>query len=58
MKKLVSLLLAALMLLGMATAALAEDAPATVTITSLSASRSNWKCPTTRSASPSSICLL
>ena len=39
MKKLVSLLLAALMLLGMATAALAEDAPATVTITSLNAER-------------------
>ena len=39
MKKLVSLLLAALMLLGMATAALAEAAPATVTITSLNAER-------------------
>ena len=39
MKKLVSLLLAALMLLGMATAALAEDAPETVTITSLNAER-------------------
>ena len=39
MKKLVSLLLAALMLLGMATAALAEDAPATATITSLNAER-------------------
>lgn len=39
MKKLISLLLAALMLLGMATAALAEDAPATVTITSLNAER-------------------
>ena len=39
MKKLVSLLLAILMLLGMATAALAEDAPATVTITSLNAER-------------------
>ena len=37
MKKLVSLLLAALMLLGMATAALAEAAPETVTITSLNA---------------------
>ena len=39
MKKLVSLLLAALMLLGMATAALAEAAPETVTITSLNAER-------------------
>ena len=39
MKKLVSLLLAILMLLGMATAALAEDAPETVTITSLNAER-------------------
>ena len=39
MKKLVSLLLAALMLLGMATAALAEDAPETVTIASLNAER-------------------
>ena len=39
MKKLVSLLLAVLMLLGMATAALAEDAPETVTITSLNAER-------------------
>ena len=39
MKKLVSLLLAALMLLGMATAALAEDAPEIVTITSLNAER-------------------
>lgn len=39
MKKLVSLLLAALMLLGMATAALAEDAPETITITSLNAER-------------------
>ena len=39
MKKLVSLLLAALMLLGMATAALAEAAPATFTITSLNAER-------------------
>ena len=39
MKKLVSLLLAALMLLGMATAALAEVAPETVTITSLNAER-------------------
>ena len=39
MKKLISLLLAALMLLGMATAALAEDAPETVTITSLNAER-------------------
>ena len=39
MKKLVSLLLAILMLLGMATAALAEAAPATVTITSLNAER-------------------
>ena len=39
MKKLVSLLLAILMLLGMATAALAEDAPETITITSLNAER-------------------
>ena len=39
MKKLVSLLLAILMLLGMATAALAEAAPETVTITSLNAER-------------------
>ena len=39
MKKLVPLLLAALMLLGMATAALAEAAPETVTITSLNAER-------------------
>ena len=39
MKKLVSLLLAALMLLSMATAALAEAAPETVTITSLNAER-------------------
>ena len=39
MKKLISLLLAALMLLGMATAALAEAAPETVTITSLNAER-------------------
>ena len=39
MKKLVSLLLAALMLLGMATAALAEAAPETITITSLNAER-------------------
>ena len=39
MKKLVSLLLAALMLLGMASAALAEAAPETVTITSLNAER-------------------
>ena len=39
MKKLVSLLLAALMLPGMATAALAEAAPETVTITSLNAER-------------------
>ena len=39
MKKLVSLLLAILMLLGMATFALAEDAPETVTITSLNAER-------------------
>ena len=39
MKKLVSLLLATLMLLGMATAALAEDAPETITITSLNAER-------------------
>ena len=39
MKKLVSLLLAALMLLGMATFALAEAAPETVTITSLNAER-------------------
>ena len=39
MKKLVSLLLAALMLLGMASAALAEDAPETITITSLNAER-------------------
>ena len=39
MKKLVSLLLSALMLLGMASAALAEAAPETVTITSLNANR-------------------
>ena len=39
MKKLVSLLLAALMLLGMASFALAEAAPETVTITSLNAER-------------------
>ena len=39
MKKLVSLLLAALMLLGMATFALAEAAPETITITSLNAER-------------------
>ena len=39
MKKLVSLLLAALMLLGMASVALAEAAPETVTITSLNAER-------------------
>ena len=39
MKKLVSLLLAILMLLGMASSALAEDAPETVTITSLNAER-------------------
>ena len=39
MKKLVSLLLAALMLLGMASFALAEAAPETITITSLNAER-------------------
>ena len=39
MKKLVSLLLAALMLLGMASFALAEAAPETITITSLNAKR-------------------
>ena len=39
MKKLVSLLLSALILLGMASTALAETAPETVTITSLNANR-------------------
>ena len=39
MKKLISLLLSALMLLGLASAALAEAAPETITITSLNANR-------------------
>ena len=39
MKKLISLLLSALMLLGLASAALAESAPETITITSLNANR-------------------